>query len=56
MYGPPHGKLYLKLQALVSESESIGLAASTPPKALASSIEIPDAILQAIDFLNGYPK
>jgi hypothetical protein len=52
----PHGKLYLKLQELVPESESVRLAASPPPKTMASSIEIPDATLPATDFSNGYPK
>jgi hypothetical protein len=52
----PHGKLYLRLQELVPESESVRLAASTSPKTMASSIEILDAILQATDFSNGYPK
>jgi hypothetical protein len=40
----------------VPESESVRLAASTPPKTMASSIEILDAILQATNFSNGYPK
>jgi hypothetical protein len=52
----PHGKLYLRLQERVPESESVRLAASPPPKTMASSIEIPDALLQTTDFLNGYPK
>ena|GEM_PF-2289636 len=52
----PHGKLYLSFQELVPESESCRLAAFTPPKTMASSIEIPGAIRQAADFSNGYPK
>src|SRR5690348_3914730 len=52
----PHGELYLRLQERVPESESVRLAASTPPKTMASSIEILDAIPQATDFSNGYPK
>ena len=52
----PHGKLYLRLQERVPESESVRLTASSPPKTMASSIEIPDAILQATGFSNGYPK
>jgi hypothetical protein len=51
----PHCKLYLRLPERVPESESVGLAASTPPKTMASSIESADAILQATDVSNGYP-
>lgn len=32
------------------------LVASPPPKTMASAIEVPDAILQANDFSNGYRK
>jgi hypothetical protein len=52
----PHGKLYLRLQERVPESESVRLAASTPPKTMASSIAIPDAVLQATNFSNGCSK
>jgi hypothetical protein len=52
----PHGKLHLRLQERVPERKSVRLAASTPPKTMASSNEIPDAILQVTDFSNGYPK
>ncbi len=52
----PHGKLYLRLQGRVPESDSVRLVASTLPKTMASSIEIPDALLQATDFASGYPK
>jgi hypothetical protein len=52
----PHGKLYLRLQELVPGRESVRLAAFPHPKTVASSIEIPHAILQATDFSNGYPK
>jgi len=52
----PHGKLYLRLQDHVPESESVHAAASTPPKTIASSIATPDSILQATIFSNGYPK
>ena len=52
----PHGKLYLRLQELVSGSKCIRLVASIPPKTVASSIEIPDALFQVVDFSNGYPK
>jgi hypothetical protein len=47
----PYGKLYLRLQKLVSENESV--RASTLAKTMASSIEKADAILQAADFSNG---
>ena len=56
LFQTPHGKLYLRLQERVPESASVRLAASTPPKTMASSIEIADALLQATDFSNGYPK
>lgn len=49
-----YSKLYLSLQELVPESESV--RASTPPKTMASSIETADANLQASDFSNRYPK
>ena len=52
----PHGKLYLRLQERVPGSESGCLAISTPPKTMASSIEIADVLLQATDFSDGYPK
>ena len=52
----PYGKLYLRLQDRVPESESVLLAAPTLPNTMASSIEIPDALLQAADFSNGHPK
>src|SRR5215467_14220317 len=52
----PHGKLYLRLQKHVPESEGVRLTASTPPKTRASSIAIPGAIPQATDFSNRYPK
>jgi hypothetical protein len=54
LFVAPYGKLYLRLQELVPENESV--RASTPPKNMASSIEIADALLQATDFSNGYPK
>ncbi len=50
----PHGKLYLRLQESEPESDSVGLAASPPPKTMASSIEIRDPLLQVNDFSNGY--
>ena len=56
LFQTPHGKLYLRLQERVPESASVRLAASTPPKTIASSIAIADAILEATDFSNGYPK
>jgi hypothetical protein len=52
----PHGKLYRRLQDRVPERESVHLAASPPPKTRASSIALPDAILQATNFSHGYPK
>ena len=52
----PYGKLCLRLQDCVPESVSVRLAASTPPKAMASSIEMAGALLQATDFSNGYPQ
>jgi site-specific DNA recombinase len=52
----PHGKLYLRLQDRVPESESVRLAASPPPKTMASYIEIPDAVPSSYRFSNGYPK
>jgi hypothetical protein len=52
----PHGKLYLSLQKRVPESERVRIAACAPPKTMASSIEIADALLQTADFSNGYPK
>jgi hypothetical protein len=39
----------------VPESASVRLAASPPPKTMASSIERADALLHATDFSNGYP-
>ena len=39
---------------LVPENENV--RSSTPPKSMASSIKIGDAILQAANFSNGYPK
>ena len=56
LFQTPHGKLYLRLQERVPESESVRLAASHPPKTMASSIEIPDALIQTTNFPNGYPK
>jgi len=56
LFQTPHGKLYLRLQELVPGRESVRLAAFPHPKTVASSIEIPHAILQATDFSNGYPK
>jgi hypothetical protein len=52
----PHGKLYLRPEEGVPESESAPLAASPPLKTMASSIEIRDALLQATDFPNGYTQ
>src|SRR5215470_2983986 len=37
----PHGKLYLRLQELMPESESVLLVAAPLPNTVASSIEIP---------------
>jgi hypothetical protein len=52
----PHGQLYLRLQDRVPESESVRLVASTPPKTMASSIAIPEALLQATASSKGNPK
>src|SRR5947207_3424134 len=54
LFVAPYGKLYLRLQELVPENESV--RASTPPKTMASSIEIADVFLQATNFANECPK
>ena len=51
LFVAPYGTLYLRLQELVPENERV--RASTPPKTIASSIEIANAPLQATDFSNG---
>ena len=52
----PQGKLYLRLQERVPESVSARLAASPPPKTMASYIAIPDVVPSSYRFSNGYPK
>lgn len=52
----PHGKLYLRLQVCVPENESVHLLATPPPRTLASSINIPDALFPGADGANGHPK
>src|SRR5215469_10988771 len=52
----PHGKLYLRLQVRVPENESIHLLVTLPPKTLASSINIPDALFPGANGANGHPK
>ena len=52
----PYGKLYLRLQVRVPENESVHLLATPPPRTLASSINIPDALFPGAAGANGHPK